>query len=127
MARTASSLDRRSVTVAISDHMARLIALRIFGRLNTTVAMGPSCSTRMWSLMSSLPWGLAGGPQSGSRATSLAEGRPDFNRAACLFGDDLPGAIGCGHALPAADLVLMTLALVGLAVVVFTALVGVVH
>jgi len=47
MARTESSLDRRSVTMAISDHMARLIALRIFGRLNTTVAMGPSCSTRM--------------------------------------------------------------------------------
>src|SRR6185503_11081645 len=90
MARTESSLDRRSVTAAISDHMARLIALRIFGRLNTTVAIGPSCSTRMWSLMSSLPWGCrtaerGGRAESGSRGTSLAEALTDFNRPAAYL------------------------------------------
>src|SRR5215467_6215574 len=51
MARTASSLDRVSVTLAISPHMARLTALRILGRLKITVAMPPSRSTRISSLM----------------------------------------------------------------------------
>src|SRR5215510_612671 len=51
MARTASSLDRISVTLAISPHMARLTALRILGRLKITVAMPPSRSTRISSLM----------------------------------------------------------------------------
>src|SRR5215470_915761 len=52
MARTASSLDRVSVTLALSPHMARLTALRILGRLKITVAMPPSRSTRISSLMS---------------------------------------------------------------------------
>src|SRR5713101_7617750 len=51
MARTASSLASPSVTSAISLHMARLTALRILGRLKTTVAMPPSRSTRISSLM----------------------------------------------------------------------------
>src|SRR5215813_9418660 len=51
MARTASSLDKPSVTSAISPHMARLTALRILGRLKITVAMPPACSTRISSLM----------------------------------------------------------------------------
>src|SRR5439155_344288 len=53
MARTESSFARPSVTRAISVHMARLIALRSFGRLITTVAIGPSCSTRMSVISSS--------------------------------------------------------------------------
>src|SRR5574342_630402 len=51
MARTVSSLASPSVTSAISPHMARLTALRILGRLNTTVAMPPSRSTRISSLI----------------------------------------------------------------------------
>src|SRR5215470_1085505 len=51
MARTASSLDRVSVTLAISPHIARLTALRILGRLKITVAMPPSRSIRISSLM----------------------------------------------------------------------------
>jgi hypothetical protein len=43
------------------------------------------------------------------------------------FGDDLPRTVGCEYGLQAADPASMTLALVGLAAVVFTALVGVVH
>src|SRR5215470_4709064 len=94
MARTESSLPRRSVTMAISVHMAKLMALRIFGRLNTTVAMGPSCSTRMWSLMSvsllrPAGWWRAGG-RGGSRGHSLSEGQTDFNLSPGLFGDHLP-------------------------------------
>src|SRR5262247_2188615 len=51
MARTESSRDSVSVTLAISPHMARLTALRILGRLKTTVAIPPSRSTRISSLM----------------------------------------------------------------------------
>src|SRR6266436_1894279 len=51
MARTASSLERASVTFAISPHMARLTALRTLGRLKTTVAIPPSRSTRISSLI----------------------------------------------------------------------------
>src|SRR6266478_5098969 len=51
MARTASSLERASVTFAISHHMARLTALRTLGRLKTTVAIPPSRSTRISSLI----------------------------------------------------------------------------
>src|SRR5262245_7648053 len=54
MARTESSLERLSVTAAISVHIARLIALRTSGRLKVTVAMALSCSTRIWSLIDSL-------------------------------------------------------------------------
>ena len=68
-----------------------------------------------------------GGPRSGSRQTSLAERPTDFNRAARLFADDLPGTIGCVHGRRAAAPLAVTLALVALAAVVFTALVGVVH
>src|ERR1700675_4954571 len=46
MARTSSSSPSARVTRAISVHIARLIALRMRGRLNTTVAMASSRSTR---------------------------------------------------------------------------------
>src|SRR5438876_11779039 len=55
-ARTESSLASDSVTLAISPHMARLTALRTLGRLNTTVAMPPSRSTRISSLTPFLPF-----------------------------------------------------------------------
>src|SRR5262245_36774027 len=51
MARTESSFERLSVTAAISVHIARLIAFRTSGRLKVTVAIAPSCSTRIRSLM----------------------------------------------------------------------------
>jgi hypothetical protein len=51
MARTASSTASSLVTDAISAHMARLMALRILGRLKTTVAMLSSRSTWIRSLM----------------------------------------------------------------------------
>src|SRR5712691_8597244 len=74
-ARTESSLARPSVTFAISPHMARLTALRILGRLNTTVAMPPSRSTRISSLIRS--------PLLGKNDThgkvSLAEAWENFN------------------------------------------------
>src|SRR5712692_5446526 len=72
MARTASSLASPSVTSAISPHMARLTALRILGRLNTTVAMPPSRSTRISSL---IPLPLCASPRSPNAA--LGEARVD--------------------------------------------------
>src|SRR5262250_1565399 len=51
MARTESSAERRWVTSPISVHIARLSALRILGRLITTVAMPSACSTKMRSLI----------------------------------------------------------------------------
>src|SRR5712691_8070231 len=50
-ARTEWSLASDSVTFAISPHMARLTALRTLGRLKTTVAIPPSRSTRISSLI----------------------------------------------------------------------------
>src|SRR3989442_853467 len=46
IARTASFLASSVVTRARSSHMLRLIALRTWGRLKTTVAMAPSRCTR---------------------------------------------------------------------------------
>src|SRR5215510_5038533 len=89
MARTASSLDRVSVTLAISPHMARLTALRILGRLKTTVAMPPSRSTRISSLMLLLldvPDGVGSGSTPASTVPrivpDLREAHPDFPPAA---------------------------------------------
>ena len=57
-----------------------------------------------------------------------SSGAADRLQPSCpLFGNDLPRTVGCGYELDAAALAPMTLALVGLAAVVFTALVGVVH
>src|SRR5262245_13541627 len=58
MARTVASPASSLVRDAISPHMARLMALRIAGRLNTTVAMWSSRSTWIRSLMcsSSVSW-----------------------------------------------------------------------
>src|SRR5438445_575932 len=57
IARTESVFPSSSVTRVSSVHIARLIALRIAGRLMTTVAIGPSCCTRM-SVMRPPPRGL---------------------------------------------------------------------
>src|SRR5262245_11772037 len=85
MARTESSRDSVSVTFAISPHMARLTALRILGRLKTTVAMPPSRSTRISSLMLLLldvPDGVGSGSTPASTVPrivpDLREAHPDF-------------------------------------------------
>src|SRR6266481_640626 len=91
MARTASSLASPSVTSAISLHIARLTALRIFGRLNTTVAMPPSRSTRISSLM---PFPLCAPPgclpRAGQSIGSVGELQLSLRKAfgaGCIFWD----------------------------------------
>src|ERR1700739_4101801 len=82
-ARTESSLASDSVTSAISPHMARLTALRILGRLNTTVAMPPSRSTRISSLTVGLPFEVPSrGTQSSERTRKLQ--RAGRSGDACL-------------------------------------------
>src|SRR4030095_14789796 len=70
MARTASSLESASVTLAISPHMARLTALRTLGRLKTTVAIPPSRSTRISSLIPLLLVLIMGAHRGGPRGRS---------------------------------------------------------
>src|SRR5687768_15786057 len=53
MARTESSFTSPSVMRASSTHIAYVMAFRVRGRLKTTVAMAPSC----WTRMSLLPAG----------------------------------------------------------------------
>src|SRR5438445_286082 len=76
IARTGSVLPSSSVTRVSSVHIARLIALRIAGRLMTTVAIGPSCCTRM-SVMRPPRRGLALSP----RVRNITTSAPWLRRA----------------------------------------------
>src|SRR5262245_1023941 len=96
--------------------MPRLMALRILGRLNTTVAIASSRSTRMWSLMVVLRDAAGRHPRRGarrwwsrrrSRRLSVAKRSADFKASPGDAGDCGGGGGGGGGRTRTSDTGLM--------------------